>query len=222
MGILTLVGACLTLVAVVLLPLVGVETWRLAREGATAPGKVTSRIESTVDDGENSGTRLRVFYRFGPHGDDFEGETSVGRSAYDRLGEGSPIEVRYVADEPRISRIVGASSPDWTWPVVLLGIAGVGMVVVGSVGSARRRRTARRLVDEGVVLEGRVVSTSSLGEDGGPQTLARVKYTFENPGGRALTTEEWVLSSGARNRAAPSEGAGVRVLYLDDAVHALL
>jgi hypothetical protein len=203
----------------------GQDTWALGARGVEVQGTIASRYVSEISNNGrgHSTSRGVVRYRFevpGAQGDGgvFDASDTVSASDYERLGEGTPVTVRYLPDDPHVSRIVGVSR-DPAWIFVFFSLLAFASAVAAAVLGVRDSRRKARLERDGIPLEGKLVSATLGGED--EKELARVDYSFTSPTGRSLVGFAYVQGS-ARRGTPPPVGTPVAVLYLDDALHRLL
>ncbi|HEX2827618.1 MAG TPA: DUF3592 domain-containing protein [Burkholderiales bacterium] len=115
---------------------------------ATLLDKAVVRKQTSVGN-RPSGTYTyyRVTYRYiSGDGREIVGTSNVAGDAWDRLKERGPIGVRYVPDRPWLHRL-GSEGGEWTGPIALLALGGIGMLAsafAGIRGWPRWRRNATR------------------------------------------------------------------------------
>jgi hypothetical protein len=115
-------------------------------EGTLLDKSVVRRQTSVGNRPSGTYTYYRVTYRYTSDGQEIAGTSNVAGDAWDRLKERGPIAVRYVPGRPWLHRLDGESG-EWTGPIVLLSLGGIGMLAsafAGIRGWPRWRRNAAR------------------------------------------------------------------------------
>jgi hypothetical protein len=122
---------------------------RFASDGTTVQGIVLSKdIRSATN---STGTSHSVRYRFTlPDGRAFEGSNLVDVRDWERLEEGGPIAIDYLASDPSSNRTASSGSP--VWEVLLLGLATAALLAGGYLvlRGTRTLMEDRRLLRVGV------------------------------------------------------------------------
>ena len=151
---------------------------RFEREGVATTGIVLVKGINRADS-DNEETDYWVRYRFTtPDGVQVEGTDEVSLETWESLEERGPIEVEYLASDPRRNRIAGSDS---RWQSLLFGgLSGVMMLVGGaSLGKGLRGALATwRLLRSGEAADAIVtaIRASSLQVNGVRQREIHYRY----------------------------------------------
>ena len=125
----------------------------LARDGVWTTGQVIGRFAHTTQ----SNTRVySVNYAFtASDGTGQRGEMRVGRSLYNLLEPGSPVEIRYLPRDPVINELRGASQAGAGWQTLLTGVvltlAGLGLLIWRWPVLARKLRAIKAPAEPALV-----------------------------------------------------------------------
>lgn len=147
-------------------------------------------------------------------------EQPISVEEFRTLQVGDPIPVRYLPEDPTVSRVpTNLGINLWFYfPVLLLPV--LIWSLMGWFHALRHWRWLRRLETEGRLLPGEVIDSSK----GMPLPKYRVQvwveYCFRTPEGRELT--DWGEGSMEKDDPLPPPGAPVHVLYVSDRVYRLL
>ncbi|MEO8243818.1 MAG: DUF3592 domain-containing protein [bacterium] len=152
-GVFFVVGLVIAVVAVVIL----LAGRNFAAHGVDVTGRVEKLWEtaqSCQDDRSNSSrtcTGFNVGFGFEAGGQLRHGSTQVGYDFYAGLGEGMPVKVRYLAEDPTDYAVAfGGAAPsamgNMGWVSVLVGGIGSVFLLLGGIGLAVLWRIAWRQV----------------------------------------------------------------------------
>lgn len=133
---------------------------RLDDHGVDTVATVTDRdIRTTTDRDGNRTTRYYVTYRFRPTSDQsVTSRDSVSRDTYDAVAVGQEVAVRYLPDDPGVSRL--SSEGSGRWAAVMFGLFGLFSLIGGGAGFwylLRGKLSAIRAARWGEVPEAEVV-----------------------------------------------------------------
>ncbi|MBN2305262.1 MAG: DUF3592 domain-containing protein [Anaerolineae bacterium] len=192
------------------------EWFQLRREGVTIQGEVVS-VQA------DPGSDPVVVYWFALAGDledDIHtGKQRVTTGALDRLAEDVPVQVRYLPDNPDISRLADEANPDDAnrnrlSMAALLLVGGLFILVaIGSMQSNHDRQNR--------VLKGQVTACSGV-IDGDGDFNFKLRYRFRSPSGQVITAQISQIRNDLKDADLPDVGTPVAVYYKNDRSYALL
>jgi hypothetical protein len=200
----------------------------LERQAAAVGTVLERRTQSSVGmidletGGVDSSEDHLVRYRFEDAGGrTLEREGSVSEAEYGRLTVGSPVTVIYDAADPASSRLLTESDPDLFSVLVASGGVGSLASILFGLLLATDARRRRRLVRDGTLLEGKVLTcTSAKNEDN--VVKIDVTYAFTTPKGRAVQATATTSHDGSKEPPLPQVGETLAVLYVDESTYEAL
>jgi hypothetical protein len=199
---------------------------RLAQSGVDMQATVTDRRISVSTDskGRRSTTYYLTYdYYVGKGNSDnptlYHIERHVTSGTYNGFPNGSKIPIRYLRDDPNISRIVGDRADD---PGLMLLVT-VGFTVVPIIAIVfvvRQYTRTRRLEREGQLLHGRVAEAKGSRGKNGYQV--RISYTFISPEGETIKGSESRIRNDLRDAPLPASGTPVAVVYVGPGLYRMV
>ncbi len=156
---------------------------RLARAGQRADALVLQKRWERGSDGKFPASYVR--YRFATaEGKVVVSETEVSAQTWDALRERESIPVTYDAEFPRLNRIDGRLV-QWIMPGIFSGVGAVITVLGGFVvlRTLSRTRFERRLREQGLTTEGRIVDVAPTAYSVNRVRQWRVHYRYADYAG---------------------------------------
>lgn len=216
--ILTLIGVCFALgavVALIVLALAIRQERTYQREGLTAGGTVTSKTTETDTErdihtgAEHTTTAYVLGYSFQVDGNTLEGRGTVPEAKWQAASVGGPVAIQYLPSDPARNRPVQDNAV-LVW--LLLFLPG-GLLVTAAVMlliSGRRACRMARLLGQGKLVQGMVDSKEERTniEINGKHPFT-VRYSFQADDGRGHTGEDLVTDLAFANALTAGEAVGV-------------
>lgn len=148
------------------------------------------------------------------------GQQPISQTDYELLKPGDSIPVRYLPDDPMVSRIVGrAAVPLWFYfPLLLVPV--LSGYVFSWYRSLEHWKRLQHLEKEGRLLDGLVVSCSKgirLPKD---RRQVWLEYRFRSPEGRVLNDR--AEGGMEEHDPLPAPGTAVKVLYVNDELYRVM
>jgi Protein of unknown function (DUF3592) len=201
------------------------ETSRLSQSSAAlVTGEIAARRTIT-----GKSTTYYVTYRFRDTGENiYEREQVVSAATYARLGEGSPVSVRYLPTDPTVSGL-GGSDTDNTYLVsltitmiIFIPFLMIMAVLFKNMIRTTRRKIERqrRLVREGRVLPGQVITCDGRTYKG--VYTVKVRYRFHSPSDNELIRLATRRRNDLRKAKLAQPGTPAAVLYVNSKLYELL
>ena len=206
---------------------------QLSGASATASGEITQR-RSTVTGGNGRAIVYYVSYRFsaGTENRSYVSEQLVNKTSYDRLAEGTHIDVKYAVSNPIISELAGTSLDNTLHNsnslMLWLGLVGTLMTGGFAVLCLRNLREDVRLRRSGHLLIGHInhctgklkLTGRSLDPDNNgvglrAQYLIDIYYRFRTPDDHEIRKREVLRRNDLLGVALPGPDTPIAVLYLD-------
>jgi hypothetical protein len=184
----------------------GIVKLAIVTDGHVTRGRSTSYYLTYTYDAEVNG-EFETFTR----------EESVSSTLYNKSDIGDRISIRYLSSDPGTARAVDEPFRG----IVFVGIGAV-FVLLGAyvmLSHARQYRRDRRLENDGQIVSGTILNSSTRGR--GNKRQLHVQYEFHSPYGAVLTGKQ----SAARRDVEPSNlppGTKVAVVYYDDNIFRML
>jgi len=207
--------------------------FKLARSSHIGQGEITHR-RSTTAGGGSQATTYFVAYRFstGEFGVSYSNEQVVDKTVYRRLVEGTQVNVKYVFDDPQISRLTDSNIDntlqDMGSTVGWLGL--IGTLITGgfAIMQLKRFRDEYRLRHLGRLLIGhvnhcygnlKVGSRSFAANDYGSvlhgKYIIELYYRFRTPDNHEIRRREVRRRNDLLGAVLPGPDTPIAVLYLD-------
>jgi hypothetical protein len=195
--------------------------WIVALFGARVPGKVTGLLPPSR--GLADGHRVQFSYYVG--NEEYQAETTVARTAFDRLHMGDDVKVQVLRALPKQPRLVEPAGQAGGYGGLLLFLALVWNGAAGFVlwTCIRKSLLQRRLVRDGLATAGSVVAQE---KSSGGRSSWRVRFTYRAPchglspgaGGLAdVPDREWQVLMMVRRSDFDGVQVGTAVTVLYDA-----
>lgn len=165
---------------------------RFASEGVSAQGTVLSKDLKRATN--STGTSHSVRYRFIlPDGRTFEGSDSVDAQDWERLDEGGPVAVQYLASDPSSNRTASTGSP--AWDLLLLGLATATLLVGGYLvlRGTRALMEDRRLLRVGTRARATVGSIEPTNIWINRRVQWEIAYSYTDAAGQPHETRSWSM-----------------------------
>jgi hypothetical protein len=186
-----------------------VEDERFAAGGATAQGIVLSKdIKHATG---RSGTSHSIRYRFTASNDrTYEGSSSIDAGAWERLVEGGPVTVQYLASDPSSSRLPNAGN--LLIEVVFIGIGAVALLIGGYlvVSSSRTLREDWRLLQVGIEAQATVAAVEPTNLRINRRVQWEVSYAYRDEGGKEYEGRSWTMAEGEARKFSPGDHGTIR------------
>jgi hypothetical protein len=199
---------------------------RLQLRGVTTEGEVTgSTSRSEYRSRGGSATVHSLAYRYRVGDADLTGSQDVSADKPARHPPGTKVTVRYLPDDPGVSRLVGGDlgSGDWSWSGYVAGgcftLLPLAFVWFGGLRVLVWRR--RQRLTQGRALPATFLSGELELLEGRRQRRLRVRFRFTAPGGKEVEGEETVTSPATPPRP-PRPGEEGRVVFVSETLYALL
>jgi hypothetical protein len=201
-----------------------ITRWQLAQSGVETSATVTNLQEttSTNSEGQNT-TNYYLTYEFHAEGVDhltqYSREQKIGSTTYNNLTEQSLIPIRYLANDPTVSRYLSDSEDDGRL-VLLIATPFLAVVLMLLYIIVRQWRRNQRLVQEGQLIVGKIVEIRGSHVKGGYQVS--ITYNFRSPEGREMSRKESLLRNDLRTGLLPKAGTQLAVVYVNDRLFRIL
>lgn len=185
----------------------GLDEWqgsrRFEREALPAEATVVAKSLAAANRDDGTSTRYSIVYRFtASNGESIEQTEELPVEDWERLDEGSRLEVRYLPSAPSTARTRSANP--WWVPPLITGVMALFVLIGVAVArpGVRRARVIARVQRAGVAVQGTVQNVWATG-----MTINRVRqwqlsYDFRDHAGVAQRGESDLL--------APNEAADWR------------
>jgi len=185
-------------------------------------GVNTQAVVSGESQTSGKSTTYYVYFSYSVNGQSYNTRQSVQYGTYLNLGQGSPVAIRYLPDDPTQARLSGASADESTITLDFIILAvGVLTVVISLYWLNIHMQRTRRLVAGGQLIDGEVVE-AHVSRSKSSYSL-KLTYGFTSPAsGQALTRSESAGRNDLRNNTAPAPNTPVKVLFLDDNTYRVL
>ena len=161
---------------------------RFKSEGHVVTGTVLSK---QIEEEWNTQAERREYsyvirYTFQPEsGAEITGSTGVTSSEYETFSPSQPVEIEYLKSDPSSSRLAGTSDAAAGW--IFFGVGAL-LTLIGVVSifiELKRRFGSARLLREGMIGEGSVVSCGPGSLTINNVTQWQVRYRFNDTMGRS-------------------------------------
>ncbi len=211
-------------IAVALFLGVALPSWERAQDldanGLKTEGTIDSR-RVVIGDESDSHYVTYVFWAWETESH-YKREQSVSYRTYRALPRGSEVEIKYLPDDPRTSKLLGDDTEDTGRMITLLiaVAAGAILLILFIIGLEYRARTGE-LMRKGRLLRGKVVSCQGRLDSDDDLTVT-LRYTFHTPEGRRIEKTARRMANDLKGAALPRPGDPVVVLYLDDKNYKLM
>jgi len=177
----------------------GLNQWRdsrrFKREALPAEATVTAKSLTAASRENGTSTKYSIVYRFTAiDGESIERTEAVSVDDWDRLDEGSAIEVRYLPAAPTRARW-RPESPWWVPPLVT-GVTGF-FVLIGALVAwpgIRRALVVARVQRAGVAVQGTVLKVWATSTTINRVRQWQLSYEFRDRSGRAQRGESDLLA----------------------------
>ena len=179
----------------------GVHEEATARQ-MKADGQETDGVVERLWRTGGKSPRDMVAYQFSVRGDLYHHEADISRSHWDALYSGSPIAIRYLPSNPKIS--FPAADPPTPMPLFVAFVFG-GSFLLSSGLMYNMVRSARRLLEDGRAAPGVVTGNRMMG---GRNRRNQIVYQFKLQDGSAYR--------GRASRGSIPEGTRICVVYNPD------
>lgn len=146
----------------------------------------------------------------------YQREQYVPKAIYER-GIGAPLEVRFLPDDPSISRF-NPHKPDYGMTLIF---GGAFLAMLGLSGLfIWDYLSKKRLAESGKLIEGQFLSCqlSSVKNNFQMKTV----YTFQSPSGKSIMGKQTDICNHMRGQLLPEVGTPVAVLYVNDHLYKML
>lgn len=189
---------------------------QLEAEGTTTTATIISHRTSS-----GKSTTYYVTYQFGVEQPNnppqtYTHEQSVSRNIYN-LGDNAPIAIRYLPNNPNVSRVQGSKRNDWVYPIMGLVFLIFPVLLFHTLNQYLRKK---RLEREGQVIMGELQACTSRYVKGGYRV--DTKYTFLSPMGDEITGKTTSICNHLKKQRLPLQGERVAVIYVSDRLHRML
>jgi hypothetical protein len=194
---------------------------RLENEGISATAHVTERGQSTSSDSHGvSHTTYSVTYTFKDARTDqsYTRDQFVSSDFYYTVYKGDTILIRYLPDDPTVSRIMSES--DLQDFLLIPGATSLALDLAMLYVLIRQQRRNRRLIEEGQIVTGKISEITGQSVKGGYQVT--VRYDFLSPYGNELSRKESLVRNDLRKVPLPAVGTPIAVVYVDDKLFRIL
>jgi len=213
---------------------------QLSESGAITQGEITSRQRDAMT-GRTFAAKYFVTFRYRPLEQNitFTNEQMVDKTTFDRLVEGTRVEVHYVTANPTIATLVGleqaAAFNSAAYFLAIFGLLGLLLTTIFLVPGLVALWKVETLMRRGRLLPGQVLAcrryitaaSTSLnprvyGSALQGKFFIELSYRFRAPTGQEIRATMRRERNDLRTSRLPGFGTPVKVLYLDDKRYAVL
>jgi uncharacterized protein DUF3592 len=199
---------------------------KLDQSGVTTSATVTDqRISTSTDSKGRRSTSYYITYKFyaGQSNNDspvlYTSEQLVSSDTYNNTFDGGSIDIRYLPDDPKTSRIMNDNVND---PKIMLFFMAIFLAIpiLFIYFTLRNSGRNRRMESEGQIITGRITEAKLTRIKSNYQLALR--YTFTSPEGEELSKKESRVRNDLRNGGVPAEGTPVAVVYVHSKLYRML
>jgi Protein of unknown function (DUF3592) len=199
---------------------------QLAQSGVEISATVTHLEQSTSTDSKGNRTTdyyLTYLFHLGQASNDYEGAYSyrqkISRDTYSKLHYQDLIPIRYLPDDPKVSRYLKDMEDDGRF-ALLLGAVFLGITLIPVYFGVRQWRRNQRLAQEGQFIAGEITEAGGHRARAGFQLS--IRYKFRSPEGIELSRKESLTRNDLNTGHLPKTGTTVAVIYVNDKLFRIL